>query len=592
MSTRKPNVHPLSRAIAVTLAVGLGLGAAQAQAATVTVTSSADPGTTTTCTLRQAITTVNHGATASSDEGNCRANYTGSLGSNDTIVFDTDTFPAGGANTITLAGSRLAISAAYLTIDASANGHVTVDANHASGVMIDTAAAGGRLELRQLTLRNGKVTSADCGGYEQGGAVCIPDADLITKHGTIVGNAAYHGGGIYSDTGKVTLINSTLQGNTAGRSGGGIYTGDGNLRLVGSTVDNNSADYGGAIRSSDGDVTLVNSTLSGNTASWGGAIHASSGSLILSNSTASGNTASYGGAIYSADASISLTNSTLAHNTATRGSAIYTHMGSITLDNATLSANHATLAGTIHMAFPSGTITMYNSIISGNSGGDINGGTRTGDHNLLGSVANLNLGPLADYGGPTKTMLPQDGSATIDAGDDSRCQGADQRGVLRPQGVHCDIGATEAAVPAAITAIWGTNQSTTIWHDFASPLLVQVTGPAGLPAAGVPVHAALAVPGQSGATCRTGITSASGTAQLFCRANGIAGSYSVQVSAADWPAVPSATFVLTNVNDSDTIFRDDFDPPGPSTSTFVAGTAGADFSLHVPGGIPLDQPLP
>jgi hypothetical protein len=67
------------------------------------------------------------------------------------------------------------------------------------------------------------------------------------------------------------------------------------------------------------------------------------------------------------------------------------------------------------------------------------------------------LGPLADNGGPTLTHLPLAGSPAIDAippadctWDDDGDQGTpevpiatDQRGVARPQGAGCDIGAVE-----------------------------------------------------------------------------------------------------------------------------------------------------
>ena len=52
---------------------------------------------------------------------------------------------------------------------------------------------------------------------------------------------------------------------------------------------------------------------------------------------------------------------------------------------------------------------------------------------------------LDDYGGATPTILLLSGSSAIDAGNDSLCPAADQRGVTRPQGAHCDIGAFEAA---------------------------------------------------------------------------------------------------------------------------------------------------
>ena len=59
------------------------------------------------------------------------------------------------------------------------------------------------------------------------------------------------------------------------------------------------------------------------------------------------------------------------------------------------------------------------------------------------------LGPLQDNGGPTQTMALLPGSAAIDAANDAICaappvNNLDQRGITRPQGPHCDIGAFEA----------------------------------------------------------------------------------------------------------------------------------------------------
>jgi hypothetical protein len=57
-------------------------------------------------------------------------------------------------------------------------------------------------------------------------------------------------------------------------------------------------------------------------------------------------------------------------------------------------------------------------------------------------------GTLADNGGGMQTLLPCAGSPAIDAGSDSDCNlspvnGLDQRGVARPRGSRCDIGAVE-----------------------------------------------------------------------------------------------------------------------------------------------------
>ena len=57
------------------------------------------------------------------------------------------------------------------------------------------------------------------------------------------------------------------------------------------------------------------------------------------------------------------------------------------------------------------------------------------------------LGSLGDNGGLTPTHALLHGSPAIDAGDDLTCATTDQRGVARPQGNACDIGAFEARGP-------------------------------------------------------------------------------------------------------------------------------------------------
>jgi hypothetical protein len=88
----------------------------------------------------------------------------------------------------------------------------------------------------------------------------------------------------------------------------------------------------------------------------------------------------------------------------------------------------------------------------------------TGGHNLdgdgtciaSGGVGNLtaaaDLGPLADNGGPLPTHAPDPNSPVIDAGSPEvpgsggdACSASDARGVARPEGAGCDIGAFELA---------------------------------------------------------------------------------------------------------------------------------------------------
>ena len=53
------------------------------------------------------------------------------------------------------------------------------------------------------------------------------------------------------------------------------------------------------------------------------------------------------------------------------------------------------------------------------------------------------LGPLADNGGPTLTQALQPASPAVDAANGADCPATDQRGVARPQGAGCDVGAFE-----------------------------------------------------------------------------------------------------------------------------------------------------
>ena len=202
------------------------------------------------------------------------------------------------------------------------------------------------------------------------------------------GNAIGDGGGINNTgNGLVTLINSTVSGNTATLNGGGIF-GNGSVTLTNSTVSgntsNNAFGSGGGIFG-NGSVTLTNSTVSGNTligfVTFGGGI-LSNGVVTLTNSTVSGNTAGNisgaGAGIYSNGSSLTLTNSTVSGNTAGgSGGGIFGNSGSsLTLTNSTVSGNTAGSSGGGIFGVNGGTIT--NSTIANNTADADNNGTGNG----------------------------------------------------------------------------------------------------------------------------------------------------------------------------------------------------------------------
>ena len=107
------------------------------------------------------------------------------------------------------------------------------------------------------------------------------------------------------------------------------------------------------------------------------------------------------------------------------------------------------------------TFTLKNTIVANNTpGGDCGNTEVTSEgHNLDSdgtcglsgpgdqSATDPQLGALRDNGGPTFTRALLPGSPAIDAGEDVGCPATDQRGVPRPQGPACDIGAYEATAP-------------------------------------------------------------------------------------------------------------------------------------------------
>ena len=248
------------------------------------------------------------------------------------------------------------------------------------------------------------------------------------------------GAGIYNDGGgTLTLTNSTVSGNTAS-GGGGIFNNGGTLTLANSTVSENWALLGGGIKNS-GPLTLTNSTVSGNTASGGGGGINNSGPLTLTNSTVSGNAGGYSGGIYNAGTA-TLTNSTVSGNTAevSGGGGIWS-LGTLALTNSLVDGDCVTGLGATT------TSNGYNIESPLNTCGFDQG---TDQVNI--STEALNLGPLADNGGPTMTHKPGDGgfddgsSVAIDAIPGDACDlTKDQRGQPRPEtgGTMCDVGAFE-----------------------------------------------------------------------------------------------------------------------------------------------------
>lgn len=262
-------------------------------------------------------------------------------------------------------------------------------------------------------------------------------------------------------------------GDDGGRRGGGVYASDSSLTLDAVQVTGNTAEYsGGGVYSEDGQLTVTSSTINDNTTTsgdgGGGGIALESSSLTMSNSTVVGNDASSeiggtgGGLFLSGTSTVSVTFSTIAGNTA------YASAG-IMDDSSAGEEDYVARQRLARTEAPPTGVTVADSVLSGNTAangpGDCGSSTlASAGHNYVYDPdtsdafvpcgltdptdvhsGDVQLSTLADNGGPSDTMLPATTSVLVDAASDADCENvtSDQRGVARPQGSHCDIGAAE-----------------------------------------------------------------------------------------------------------------------------------------------------
>src|SRR5436309_2245312 len=228
------------------------------------------------------------------------------------------------------------------------------------------------------------------------------------------------GGGIATVSGPLTLRDVAFVGNSAGRNGGAIFVSGGSTVLTDVAVIGNSAGDAGGIFMQSGVLSLTNVTISGNSAvNDGGGLQVANVSATLTNVTITANSAADGGGIYRTIAAVVLRNVIVANNTA--GGNCNTTM-----------------------------VSAGNNLDSGNTCG-LSG---------VGDLSNTDplLGPLQNNGGQTDTHALTAGSPALDAGTNTGCPAADQRGVPRPFDGNgdgtptCDIGAYEFNIPPPASA--------------------------------------------------------------------------------------------------------------------------------------------
>ncbi|MBL8056716.1 MAG: DUF11 domain-containing protein [Anaerolineales bacterium] len=251
-----------------------------------------------------------------------------------------------------------------------------------------------------------------------------PGAGLLTVSGNAASRVFNVAAGVRVQIAGLTLRQGLASGPACPAACGGAVLNAGSLTLTSVVLADSAARDGGGLYNT-GALTLTGSTLLRNTALNAGAGLHNTGSLVLRTSSLLSNTASV----------------------AAGGLALF---GALTAQDATFAFNAAPAAGNIAVEAGS-TASLSNVLLTRGSAGAnclIVGGfaaaNSLADDASCAAIAQtapaaLNLGPVT--GAPAVlTLLP--GSSAVDAGP-ATCLALDQRGVSRPLGLACDVGAYE-----------------------------------------------------------------------------------------------------------------------------------------------------
>ena len=246
---------------------------------------------------------------------------------------------------------------------------------------------------------------------------------------TVTGGRVPGDGGGVRNRGTLTLSQDAVVGNTALGVGGGIDD-EGSSTIQQSLIAHNEATGGGGLRA--GASSVRTTTISGNVAGGPGV------------------TGIGGGIDGAGGVSLALVSSTLTDNQSYNSSLT----GAGIADAPYASVFNTILADNRSYAEDQSTNDLSNCAEPISSGGyNLSDGTDCGlDQPGDQWASSVLLGPLADNGGPTDTQAVLAGSAAMETGAGTpACGSLDQRGVSRPRGRTCEVGAYEFAPPLATT---------------------------------------------------------------------------------------------------------------------------------------------
>lgn len=367
----------------------------------------------------------------------------------DNMVFLENEGDIGGA-IYALTGELTVSNSVFRLNVATGTGHGGAIYNNGAAVSITNSL----FESNNSQMHGGAIfnTNIVIGAVNHIGTVEIEDSAFLDNFGAT-------GGAVHNSVGAVlTVQDSSFEGNWTRRiEGGGAIRNLGETRIWSSDFSSNRARSAGGIKNESAGTLWVNgSTFFGNQAESNGGAIDTNGLVYVTNSTFTGNSAERGGAIFVSNGPLAVVNmafSTISGNTAGVGGTGSTYGGGIGV------------TGVLNLR---ATIAAGNKVIPADSRGpDISeealGTTNTLGYNFIGDTSDsglfsgtghivnqpLQLGPLQDNGGPTRTMaipvdaLPVDKVPALCLGAEGAQLRTDQRGLPRPSGTACDIGAYE-----------------------------------------------------------------------------------------------------------------------------------------------------
>lgn len=265
--------------------------------------------------------------------------------------------------------------------------------------------------------------------------------------GSLVAGADPGVGGALATGGSsnVTIIDSLFESNEArgaqqrtgsnplpagmGGQGGAIYN-IAEVSLTGSTLQSNQASFEGGGIFNVGDAQIVNSTFAINTVPSGSSPSEGGG---MANAASNG----FGNAVV-----LDLTHATFYGNSSATGGGLHNRRADaaqVLIHNSAFGLSGSGQTGGDIVNGGSGVLTgSHNLVESAAAAGGLIDGV---DGNIVGSPAGFTS--LALNGGFTATVAFDPAGPLLNAADTGNCPATDQRGVARPQGAGCDIGALE-----------------------------------------------------------------------------------------------------------------------------------------------------